>query len=83
MHLNPWQKAIAQAYSDGDFPHFAEVGEIADGELDQCGDTLFAFLMLELSDAEDCDSIEEAIRRIGSACRQLDEALDALQISRE
>jgi hypothetical protein len=79
MHLNDWQKAIAQTYSDGDYAHFAETGEIGDSELDRCGDTLFEFLMLELSDAEDCDSLEEAVRRVESACCQLDDALRVLQ----
>jgi hypothetical protein len=36
--------------------------------------------MLELSDAEDCDSAEEATRRIESARRQLDAAIEALEI---
>jgi hypothetical protein len=79
MHLNKWQKAVARTYGDGDYGHFAESGEIRDNELDQCGDTLFEFLMLELSDAEDCDSLEEAVRRVESACRQLDSALSVLQ----
>jgi hypothetical protein len=41
MHPNTWQRAIAQTYSDGDFAHLAENGELDDSELDQCGDTLF------------------------------------------
>lgn len=79
MRLNKWQKAVARTYGDGDYAYFAEAGEISDSELDQCGDTLFAFLMLELSDAEDCDTLEEAIRRVESARRQLDEALRVLE----
>jgi len=79
MHLNDWQKAVARTYSDGDYADFAETGEIGDSELDQCGDTLFEFLMLEPSDAEDCDSLEEALRRVESAWRRLDDALRVLQ----
>lgn len=79
MDLNDWQKAVARTYSDGDFAFFADKGEIQDEDLDQCGDALFVFLMLDLSDTEDCDSLEEAIRRIESARRQLIEAIDALQ----
>ena len=79
MQLNDWQKAVARIYGDGDFAHFEIDGKICDADLDQCGDTLFVFLMPELSDAEDCDSTEEAIRRIESARRQLGAAIDALE----
>ena len=79
MQLNDWQKAVARTYGDGDYGHFEVEGKISDDDLEQCGDTLFAFLMLELSDAEDCDSSEEAIRRLESARRQLDEAIEALE----
>ncbi|MGH7000888.1 MAG: hypothetical protein ACREEA_05220 [Stellaceae bacterium] len=50
MQLNDWQKAVARIYGDGDFAHFEVDGKICDADLDQCGDTLFVFLMLELSD---------------------------------
>ena len=80
MQLNEWQRAVDRNYGDGDYAQFAVGGAISDADLDQCGDTLFVFLMLELSDAEDCDSTEEAIRRIENARRQLDAAIGALEI---
>ena len=79
MVLNDWQKAVARTYGDRDYAHFDVDGAISHDDLDQCGDTLFVFLMLELSGAEDCDSSEEAIRRMDSARRQLDDAIDALE----
>lgn len=79
MLLNDWQRAVARTYGDRDYAHFDVDGAISDDDLDRCGDTLFVFLMLELSDAEDCDSSEEAIRRLESARRQLDGAIDALE----
>jgi hypothetical protein len=79
MVLNDWQRAVARTYGDRDYAHFDVDGKMSDDDLSQCGDTLFIFLMLELSDAEDCDSSEEAIRRVESACRQLDDAIDALE----
>lgn len=79
MVLNDCQRAVARTYGDRDYAHFDVDGAISDDDLDQCGDTLFVFLMLELSDAEDCDSSEEAIRRMESARRQLDDAIDALE----
>lgn len=77
--LNVWQKAIARSYDGGEYAHFAAEGKVSYDDLDQCGDTLFVFLMLELSDTEDCDSTEEAIRRIESGKRQLAAAIDALE----
>jgi hypothetical protein len=79
MLLNDWQKGVVRIYGGGDYAHFADEGAISYEQLDQCGDTLFEFLMIELSDAEDCDSLEEAVRRLESARRQLDEALGALE----
>jgi hypothetical protein len=78
MQLNDWQKAVTRTYGDGDYRHFEVTGKISDVDLERCGDTLFIFLMLELSDAEDCDSSDEAIRRLESARRQLDDAIDAV-----
>ena len=79
MVLNDWQRAVARTYGDRDYAHFDVDGAISDDDLDQCGGTLFIFMMLELSDAEDRDSSEEAIRRMESAHRQLDDAIDALE----
>jgi hypothetical protein len=79
MLLNDWQKTVARIYGGGDYAHFADAGEITDSELDLCGDTLFEFLMIELSDTEDCESLEEAIRRVRSARDQLDETFGALE----
>lgn len=77
--LNAWQKAIARSYGGGDHAHFAEKGEVRAADLDACGDTLFRFLMIELADREDCDTLEEAIRRCESARQQIDEAIGVLE----
>lgn len=36
-----------------------------------CGDTLFQFLMVELSTKEDCDSASEAVKRLDTAINDL------------
>lgn len=77
--LNDWQKAIARTYGGGDYAEFADNGVMTALDLDACGDTLFRFLILELADSEGCDSLEEAIRRCGSARDQLDEAIAVLE----
>ena len=78
--LNAWQKKIAYSYGGGDYADLAEKGEMSAEDLDGCGDTLFRFLMVELADGEDCDTLEEAIRRCESARQQLNEAIRVLQI---
>lgn len=40
-------------------------------EVPDCGDTLFQFLMIELSTNEDCDSASEAVKRLDNAIRDL------------
>lgn len=40
-------------------------------DIPQCGDTLLQFLLSELSEQEDCDSMDTAINRLDSAIRQL------------
>ena len=77
--LNAWQKQIARSYGGGDYAYLAERSEIGPAALDDCGDTLFRFLMVELADSEDCDTLEEAIRRCESARQQLDDAISVLQ----
>lgn len=77
--LNDWQKEIARHYGSGDYAYLAERGEISRTDLDDCGDTLFRFLMVELADKEDCDTLEEAIRRCESARQQLDDAIGVLE----
>jgi hypothetical protein len=79
MRLNVWQKSIARTYGGGDYAHIAEQGEVSADDLDTCGDTLFRFLMVELADSEDCDTQEEAVRRVARAREQLDDAVAALE----
>jgi hypothetical protein len=79
MKTSPWSKAAARAYCGGDFQHFAQYDEIAPEDLAACGDTLFRFLMIELSRQEGCDSRDEAIRRCESACRDIEQVIAALE----
>ena len=46
-----------------------------DEDVKNCGDGLFRFIMVELSDAEDCDTDDAALARIG---RALDDMLGML-----
>lgn len=79
MILNAWQRAIARTYDGGDYAYLCDQAEITREELADCGDTLFVFLIIELGDQEDCDSDEEAIRRVARARDQLDAAIAVLE----
>src|SRR3546814_19350630 len=59
--FNRAQRIVANIYGDGDFQH------VRPGEIHDVGDTLFTFLMVELSDDEGCDDVEEAGRRVRMA----------------
>lgn len=74
--LNAFQRICTQHYGDGDFAHIETVDEAR-----EAGDTLFTFLMIELSSSEDCDSRDEAERRVNMAIDNLRHVLDALNRS--
>ncbi|MHA3790543.1 hypothetical protein [Sphingomonas sp. YL-JM2C] len=72
--LNAFQRACAQHYADGDFAHVETLDQVREQ-----GDTLFTFLMVELSSSEDCDGRDESVRRVDTAIDNLRDVLDALQ----
>lgn len=57
--FNPFQRACANAYCDGDFVHATDIEQVR-----AIHDTLFTFLMIELGTNEDCATREEALRRL-------------------
>lgn len=69
--MNIAQTIAAQAYENGELAHFV-------GTPEQAGDTLFLFLMRELSDQEDCEDLAMAVSRVAAAIQQLQEAHQAL-----
>lgn len=80
--LNAYQQAAAKVYGGGDFAHFADITstQALDGiELRECGDTLFKFVMIELSTGEDCDSLDTAKQRIATAISELEDVARALE----
>jgi hypothetical protein len=79
--LNKAQKTVLRIYENGEFAHLAQcksADEFSD-ELENCGDGLLRFLMVELASSEDCDSIDTAADRVRSAMRQLTKVVDALE----
>lgn len=76
---NRYQDAAAEAYAGGDFAHFVGASDATLArDLPNCGDSLFAFVMRDLSDREECDTLEVALRRMDSAIGALEEVTYAL-----
>lgn len=76
--LNKFQSAVAKNYGDGDYAEFIETGLTKD-DLDNCGDTLFKFLMVELSDEGEPMDAETAEQRMSHAVRDCEAALIQVQ----
>jgi hypothetical protein len=79
--VNDWQRVIARSYGGGDYAYLADIDDYAQlrQELSECGDTLFAFLMIELSEAEDCENLDTAMQRIDTAINDLGQVFDVLR----
>ena len=78
--LNDAQKVVLQQYAGGEFAHLCNVEteqELKQG-LEDCGDGLLRFLMVEVSSSEDCNSLQEAQQRIENATRDLQTAADTI-----
>lgn len=69
--LNAWQMIAARSYADGDYIDRAEKPH-------DCGDTLFNFIISELSTNAGCNSDTEAVRRLEGAIRDIEVVLAAL-----
>jgi len=64
-------KPFLSLYSDGDFAHLQMANEISSEDLDELGDGLLRFILVETSSGEDCEDGEEAIRRLEKAALEL------------
>lgn len=73
MSFDQIQKLVIEHYNAGE--HIVREPKDIAG----CGDGLLQFLLVELSKAEDCHSINEAIDRVESAIRQLTALSNKLQ----
>ena len=76
MPLNKHQRIAADVYGAGDY---AYVTSLRQAEGLGVGDTLFKFVMRELSTEEDCDTTVEAIHRMQRAQANIQAVLDGLR----
>lgn len=81
LTLNDAQRVVLRTYANGDFDHLGQIGtkEEFDRELDDCGDGLLKFLLVELSAQEDCDSLDTATQRVEFAIRDLSSVASAIE----
>jgi len=71
------QIAVLQDYANGDFGYLISAGEIPD--VKDLGDSLLSFILIELSDSEDCENTEQGVSRLNKGKDELDVALLALE----
>lgn len=80
--LNRFQAAAAKSYALGDYAYLIDPDHTVDLAVaiaaNQFGDTLFNFLMIELSADEDCEDLDTAKRRVDSAIADLQAVRAAL-----
>jgi hypothetical protein len=78
--MNKFQNAVAKVYGGGDYAYMAKLPKAeAPERYNNCGDTLFAFLMRELADDGEPMSAGLARARIESAMRDVNEAYNAVK----
>ena len=76
--MNIFQKTVLQVYANGEFAHLSDMENLELAQVQNLGDTLLTFLLIELSDNEDCDGPYEATRRVQAAIGQLIQVQSAL-----
>jgi len=76
--INRFQRAALEVYAGGDFNHI-QAYEFSEDH----GDSLLTFVLAELSENEDCDSLDTAINRIEMGVEDLKAVLNALHYAAE
>jgi hypothetical protein len=74
MSLTKFQQIATKVYGGGDYDYIK-----TEDEAEDLGDTLFKFVLLELGEGEDCDSLDTAITRMRVARDDIEAVLTALQ----
>jgi len=76
MILTRWQRKFLATYSGGAYEHLFESATTqrhVDRILKGTTDNLFKFIMVELSSAENCDSLEDAKERLMQVAETVDQ----------
>lgn len=72
--MNEFQRTLIENYEGGEFDHVKDRHHAG-----QVGDTLFAFLFVELSTEEGCEDREAALQRMETAQTQLADVFEAIE----
>jgi coenzyme F420-reducing hydrogenase delta subunit len=76
--MNRFQVSVTCAYAEGAYASLAN-NETWRKDIDELGDGLFRYLILELSTEEECETWAEAINRVETAIHELEQASAALR----
>lgn len=79
MIINEFHRAILANYAEGYFSYLNQQVELSQEDLDDLGDGLLRFLLVELSDEEDCEDHHIAVGRLRTIKEDLDIALAAVE----
>ena len=79
MQLNSYQRAILMGYHNGQHSHLAAKKEIDLHELDEIGDPLLTYLMVELIDADKPDGLQQTINTFITSRDELDVCIRVLE----
>lgn len=79
--LNRAQALCLAAYANGEFEYLVNLAtqKELDAELKGIADGLLQFLVVELSDSEDCDSVDDALRRMNLVVGDLQRVKSSLE----
>jgi len=72
--MNKFQTLAKNTYAGGQFNYLS-----TDAQTDRLGDSLFAFIMRELSEAGGCNDHQEAVHRMENARNEIDMLLTELK----
>lgn len=79
---NEIQQKILKEYQNGEFAHLC-APDATEEDLADCGDGLLVFVIHEVADSEDCDSVGEAYGRISRAADDLYKILEIIADGKE
>ena len=83
LHLNAFQIAALETYSNGEFSYLASVPSAEfETSLARCGDTLLHFILHKLSPTDGCHTRSDAIWRLASAAEAIDAIIGTLHNAR-
>lgn len=80
--LTPYQIALAKTYAQGEFAWILDIRDWQNFTTDSV-DTLFRFLMFELSHGEGCIDLQTALKRLQTAADHIEEVYDAIETLRD